>query len=320
MKSRASSWKQEVDPAFPNFIKSYLDLLESFGLPRSEGYIHIKDTEGFLEVMESKGFPGFTDYYKEDSWQGIISELSPISDELDILGGLGSIFDALDQENWGYNIKGIIHRVTESIRPESREYYRKWQRIPSPDNLQEYVHFITDMISLSFHLSTQNGDREDQSFRPNADLIQRIVFTAYEVASTLVNKEMLRTLYQEAREGNDASLFALIRVDKSAFDHEWVRTRIRKALYEGDQRFFESLGEAIKKDPLKHRRWKIELHLILRQFWYYGLYRLTMPELMQLLEDSGVTIHEDEVTFRKFIDREIKPLFKGLHVVHRKRV
>jgi hypothetical protein len=317
MKARASSWKQEVDPAFPVFIKGYLDLLESFGLPRSEGYIHIKDAEGFLEVMESKGFPGFTDYYKEDSWQGIISELSPISGELEILGELGSIFDALDQEKWGYYIKGIIYKVTENIRPESRVYYRKWQRIPSPENLQEYVHFVTDMVSLSFHFTTQGHDANDQPLRVSAHLIQRILFTSYEVASTLVNKRMLRTLYEEAREGDDNSLFALIKVDKSAFDHEWIRTRIRKALYEGDKGFFESLGEAIKKDPLMHRRVKIELHLLLWQFWYYGLYRLTIPELMHLLEDSGIKIHEDEVAFRKFIDREIKPYYKGLHLAIR---
>jgi hypothetical protein len=47
-------------------------------------------------------------------------------------------------------------------------------------------------------------------------------------------------------------------------------------------------------------------------FWFYGLYRLTIPELMELLKDSGIHIPEDEVTFRKFIDREIKPYFKGL--------
>jgi hypothetical protein len=317
MRSNKSSWKQRIDPAFPKFIKGYLDLLESFGLPRSEGYIHIKDAEGFPEVMESKGFPGFADYYKEDSWQGIIGEFSAVSEEIGAAAEIGRIFDGIDREDWQCEIQGIIHRVTEKIAPESREYYRKWQRLPSPDNLEEYVHFVTDMVSLSFHLTTQHREGEDQSFKPDAHLIQRIFFTAYEVASTLVNRQMLRTLYQEAREGDDKSLFALIRVDKSAFDHEWVRTRIRKALFEGDQGFFESLGEAIKKDPLKHRRWKIELHLILRQFWYYGLYRLTMPELMQLLEDSGIRIQEDEVTFRKFIDREIKPYFRGLDAIRR---
>jgi hypothetical protein len=313
MKARTSSWKQKIDPAFPGFIRSYVSLLDSFGLPRSEGYIQIKDTERFLEVMESKGFPGFADYYRDDSWQGIMSELAPIDVEIGIPSELNSIFDALDQESWGYNIKGIIHKVTEHIHPESREYYRRWEYIASPENRKEYVHFITDLISLSFHFTTQGYETNDQPFSMNAHLIQRILFTSYEVVSTLVNKKMLRTLYEDAREGDDNSLLALIKVDKSAFDHEWIRRRIRKALYEGDRGFFESLGEAIKKDPLKHRKMRIELHLILWQFWYYGLYRLTIPELMQLLEDSGMRIHEDEVSFRKFIDREIKPFFKGLH-------
>jgi hypothetical protein len=50
MKRTTASWKQKIDPAFPKFIRSYLSVLDSFGLPRSEGYIHMKDTEGFLQA------------------------------------------------------------------------------------------------------------------------------------------------------------------------------------------------------------------------------------------------------------------------------
>jgi hypothetical protein len=45
-----SQWQNKIEPAFPESIKSYLDLLDSFGLRRSQGYIHIRDTEGFLDV------------------------------------------------------------------------------------------------------------------------------------------------------------------------------------------------------------------------------------------------------------------------------
>jgi len=50
-------------------------------------------------------------------------------------------------------------------------------------------------------------------------------------------------LFCEAREGNDKSLFHLFQYDSTLFDHEWVRMRLRKALYLGDVKFFDELAK-----------------------------------------------------------------------------
>jgi len=45
-------------------------------------------------------------------------------------------------------------------------------------------------------------------------------------------------------------------------------------------------------------------------FWNAGLYRLTLPQIADLLRDSVMEVSEDNEILRKFIDREIKPFFK----------
>lgn len=133
----------------------------------------------------------------------------------------------------------------------------------------------------------------------------------WDTISIFVHRKGLRNLFIEARKGNDDSLFKLIQIDKTVFDHDWVRTRIRKAAYFGDWKFFENISKAINTDPLKNRKIHGDLFLILCQFWTVGLYRLTIPEIMQVFKISGVRMVYDEVNFRKFVDREIKPRFKG---------
>jgi hypothetical protein len=140
-------------------------------------------------------------------------------------------------------------------------------------------------------------------------MIKRNLFCIWNTISLIVNKKSLRELLIKARRGDDDSLFALIKVDKTLFDHDWVRLRIRKAMYSGDTDFFYSLAKAIKSDPLQTRKYKLLVFVVMIFFWKYGLYSLTVPELMQLLQDSGISIQEDEVTFRKYYDR-IQPFVK----------
>ncbi len=206
-----------------------------------------------------------------------------------------------------------MQKITQPFEKKIRNYYLHWEYIPDPEkDIKKYMHFVSDLMSLGFHMSIDSDIIEKDVKHLSAGQCQGIFHLTMEIASLLIHKKFLREIYDEAKKGNDDYLFKLIQIDKTAFDSEWVRERIRKALYEGDKQFFALLGQAVKKDPLSNRKLKIEQHLVLMHFWWYGLYRLTVPEIMQLLIDSGMKIKEDEVTFRKFIDREVRPYFKGV--------
>ncbi len=120
----------------------------------------------------------------------------------------------------------------------------------------------------------------------------------------------MKELYKKAKDGDDDSLFKLIQIDKTFFDHKWVRTRTNKAAYSGDIEFFESLGNAIKTDPLRHdsRQDRIDkLFVVIKFFWNYGLYRLSDYELHDLLISDSICselgTHENVESFIRFLQR-----------------
>jgi hypothetical protein len=50
MTSETASWKQKVDPAFPDFIKFYLEFLAITDLPGNKGYLALDDRN--LKTLE----------------------------------------------------------------------------------------------------------------------------------------------------------------------------------------------------------------------------------------------------------------------------
>jgi len=66
---------------------------------------------------------------------------------------------------------------------------------------------------------------------------------------SMTYKKTLGKLIKEARK-HDESLFNAIHLDKTLFDEDWVRKRIRKAFYSGDSKFFKRLGMEIIKPPI----------------------------------------------------------------------
>ncbi len=316
MKSKSSSWQQKIDPAFDNFIKSYLDLINVLGLTASEGYVS-EHLLIYIKAIENEGYPSFMRFYEETGVNNLINMMTDSFTMPCAFSALKPVLEKLENEEWGANINRELATLTDPLPYESKDYYLKWDYIPNPaQDIASYMHFVSDMISLMNHLTSikMEGDELPATVL-DAQMIQRILFTALEIISLSIHKRSIRELYEEAKEGDNPSLFKLIQLDKSLFDHEWARLRIRKALYLGDRQFFKSLADAIKADPLQHNKIKIERHLVLMNYWFYGLYRLSIPELMQLLEDSDIHLPEDEMTFRKFIDREIRPYYKELHLL-----
>lgn len=82
---------------------------------------------------------------------------------------------------------------------------------------------------------------------------------------------------------------------------------IRKAQLTGNALFFNNMAKAIATSPLENTKIHGELLIVLLMLWQLGLSRLSNDELVDLLENSGLTIQSDKETFRRFVAREIQP-------------
>lgn len=322
---KESSWKDKVDPAFDKLIIFFLEVLEVVKLPANEGYICISQEDPHFQMLGEKGFPDFKSYYEiknkkdflaiiRDMLSGLPGGNKPLKDLEELFSDFMTVWFGIAQKDED-TIKKVVEKILGSLKEESRYYYTKCfsvaVKITEKMNVQDQAKLVRSIISniLSlfanriFLVAEKNRDAVKQL---NPIYIQNVFFSVWNIISIVINSKTLRTLYNEARAGVDQSLFEIIQIDKTLFDHDWVRDRIRKAAYSGNKLFFQSLSKAIKDDPLKNRKLRIKEFLILTVFWELGLYRLSAGNLLELFNDCGLAKREDEITFRKFRDRFIK--------------
>lgn len=334
MSVKTTSWKQKIDPAFDKFIKLYSLFLGTIQLPGNEGYISVELSDNYLRKLETEGFPSIASMYEHDKVEDSAFDFFSMLHENFTMPEFKKIMREMKKGK--NNLPDLLLWAAEQIQEkDSREYYtKKFERFRSKSDYQKYIEnmdeiklkkwkqeIYSDLQSLQVHnvLKGIEDLRENivikrkqvvKRFNEQPRILKRSIFGTWDTISLLVHRKGLKKLFDEARKGNDESLFKLLQIDKTLFDHEWLRVKIRKASYSGDWKFFNNLSKAIKTDPLNNRKVHGDIFLILVRLWTAGLYRLTIPQMMQLFEDSGVRMRYDEINFRKFVDREIKPLFK----------
>ncbi len=328
MTSETAFWKQKIDPAFDKFIKFYLEFLQISQLPGNKGYLAL-DNRNF-RTLEIEGFPSLASIYEYDNAKETLVDLGVIMDEPLTEEDLREIKKELKKEK---NIFSLMIELAEMMQEESSKYYLEaFEILSSEETYNKYISgrketevkeivkkASSDAISFWFNwLMIPLESRKEEirksvqlrNFKYSTRMIKRNLFYTWDAISLMINGESLKELYKKAKDGNDESLFKLIQVDKTFFDHKWFRTRINKAAYSGDWNFFESLGEAIETDPLKHdsRKDRIDkLFLVIKFFWNFGLYRLSDYELHELLINDNICseleTHEDFESFQKFLQR-----------------
>ncbi len=325
MKSH-SSWKQKIEPAFDKIIGEYIDFLHEMRLPGNEGYIVLEPKDRTFTDSELEGFRIMAPLYEKDNIENAVTVLNLM---------LGNTLSKGNLKKVGREIKNprsllnMILALGEACNKESRDYYLdSFHVFTSKENFEAMLRLsdkektklgqklFSDILGLMWHhvfitgvdFMKQSQNRFDILMKGfhHKRLFRTIFFFVTDTISLIANKKSIRELYREAKNGDDESLFKLIKVDKTLFDHEWLRVRIRKAMYSGEGKFFRDLAKAIKADPLDTRHSNLEASVVLLYFWNAGLYRLTVPELMDLLKSSGIHIEQDEVSFRKVKDR-IRP-------------
>jgi len=326
---RQYSWKQKIDPAFAKFIKFYLEFLTVTHLPGNKGFLAIDDRN--LKTLDVEGFPSLASMYEHDNPEDAASDFGVLVDDTFTLDDLNEIKNEMKKKKKG--IFAFILEYAEMMQEESRKYYRSAFDIFSSE--ETYKKYIADKSEIevnelgrkaasdinSFVLNSMiipfENEKEElrkslqlRNIKYSTRMIKRHIFYTWDAISLLVNKATLKEIYRKAKEGDDESLFKLIKVDKTVFDFKWVRTRINKAAYSADWEFLDLLGEAIKEEPLKHdsRKDRVDrLFVVIKFFWNIGLYRLSDSELFDLLISdsicSNLEMYDNFESFQKFMQK-----------------
>lgn len=90
---------------------------------------------------------------------------------------------------------------------------------------------------------------------------------SFSLESLMVFGKYLNELVAEGKAGNDKAFFDAIRIDPSVMSCEVFSTRLSRAVFEQDQRFFRSLRLALKGKTEKHQtqlnRVRFAIHVLL---------------------------------------------------------
>lgn len=278
----SNSWKEKIDPAFDELIKVHMDFIKNTCIctgDKKKRYLTLDDES--LKVLERKRYPLLLKEFKQNprnlkKLTNDIITLGASPDIMHILNFFKNIarlinmnekkqskkedknkyFDALKS-----NIMGMIKGLP---REDSRNYYKKRLEIYfSPEEartfaegktqkelIKDFSEIGTDIFCLIFQTEIRGyWDPLSESYEDKkinkSNLINIGAQLMYNAISIMTYKKTLDELLEEAR-NNDESLYKAIHLDKTLFDVDWVRKRIRKAFYSGDSTFFKQLGRSIK--------------------------------------------------------------------------
>lgn len=325
-KYKKASWKDKIDPAFDEFIKKYINFLGLCHISSDYGYLCPDDKT--LKELESKNYPALDKQYdigfgeikkavpdliKLGVNKNVLVTAKPICKDISkldkyILNLYSPIPDGPSKDH--YKKRFMIDKSQKEIVAELEAIIKG----KTPDKANKIVSKIikdmnSDILSLYIHILFSNMKKLEKPLpakeRKNVNelrLTRIMLINVYNTLSLLMHKRPMKKLIEEGRNGDDKALFKAIQIDKTLFNAEWVRKRIIKAQYKGDNKFFDKLGDAIKKTPLQNDVEYVEVLLVLMFFWKMGLYRLTIPELMKLLESAGLRLQDDAGSFRKFVN------------------
>ncbi len=316
------SWKEKIDPAFDELIKVYLDFIDKSHINLNTGYLSLDDDS--LNILKEKGYPSFHkkikfDYEYNKKLTKDIIKLRASND----IEYMSKFFTAKKFEQK----KSYLFKMIQALpNKESKEYYRTFfsffeteekrksyfDRRPEIDRKRcvydSNMNILTLVKQVMFkgYWDTENDASIKRKRLDRLNLIKICLSEVFNTVSSITHKKSLDELLEEAEKGSDESLFKAIQIDKTLFDLDWLRKRIRKAFYTGDSSFFKKLGTAIEKTSLENDIEYTKLNSVLISFWKLGLCKLNNQELWELLKSCGIIVQEDPETFRKHVNRLIE--------------
>ncbi len=319
---KSNSWKEKIDPAFDELIKVYLDFIDRSRINTNTGYSCLDDDS--LNFLKEKGYPSLHkkleyDYEYSKKLTKDIIKLGATNDIEYIM----KFFTAKKFDQRKSYLFKMIHALPND---ESKEHYRTFfSFFESEEKLKSYfnrkpeielkrclydvvMNILTLMLQVMYkgYWNTENDESLKRKRLGRLTLLKIGLSEVFNAISSLTHKKSLYELLEDAENGNDESLFKAIHIDKTLFDLDWVRKRIRKAFYAGDSYFFKKLGTAIEKMPLENDIEYTKLNSVLISLWELGLCKLNNQELWELLKSCGIIVQDDPESFRKHVNRLIE--------------
>ncbi len=277
MSKEVTSWKDKVDPALADQVKAFVE---------------------FLKLSEEPDY--------ENSEELLIRSLV-VSHTMLITCLLKRLF--VDCHVALLMTSLVIENIKNSSIKSFKIFYEGKEEITLLVDFFKSMSSV-DVSGIEHDIKKQELFAFELEQKITPEMILYITFSVLNLVSTLIDKKSLKTLYEEARDGNETSLFTLIRYDKTLFDHEWFRERILKEMLLSNSIFFEKLGDAIKSEPLISKHGQVKLKFILFVFWDAVFSKLTYKQQIELLDYIGVEVPVSFDGYKKLIKREITPLFK----------
>lgn len=313
------SWKEKIDPAFDEIIKIYIDFIDMSHINVNSGYLCLDDDS--LNFLKKEGYPSFHKKIKFDYEYN--KKLTKDIIKLGASNDIEYILKFFTAKKFEQKKSYLFKMINALPNKESKEYYRTFfdffeteeklesyfDRRPERDRKRcEYdvgMNFLTlvNQVMYKGYWDTENDESIKRKRLDRLNLIKISLSRVFNTVSSITHKKSLYELLAEAEKGNDESLFKAIQIDKTLFDLDWLRKRIRKAFYAGDSSFFKKLGMAIEKTPLENDIEYTKLNSVLISFWGLGLCKLNNQELWELLKSCGIIVQDDPESFRKHVNR-----------------
>ncbi|MFA5779326.1 MAG: hypothetical protein WC947_04250 [Elusimicrobiota bacterium] len=99
-------------------------------------------------------------------------------------------------------------------------------------------------------------------------LLTELKYLFYYILSIVNYKTHINVLYRDAKNGNNDSLFKLIKIDPSIICTEFVKIRIQKAEIDNDHYFFTKLSSTLKKHNKIYSKDKYAIAVIVGTLMY----------------------------------------------------
>lgn len=321
--SHKNRWKDKIDPAFDSMIKTYVEFLENCEkVPISD--ISLEEVLNKAVLNNPIWHSAYVEDRPPDEVIQLVKNVAVMDDDiLDIFHYTGEskkeyfdkclkIADVLPEESKAFYVKELQSFINNpSVNPPFTLF-----ETPSKDNMDFYSVIASFclrhiFIRLEKIRDIEVFDEEVEVFK-KSEVINYFVGVIYTILTSVAYQRTLRNLLIKFREGDDRSLYKAISIDKTLLFCKEVMERIFRAQVSGDHGFFKELGKAISADPFNDIKAPGKLFPVLIFFWSFGLYRLSRPELHDLLVQSDViSKHYSPDALEKFLQRFILPYFRN---------
>lgn len=324
-----NGWKEKIDPAFDKAIKNYIVLIKQIENIPNDGQIKFDgELKNFINENLDYSKPGKVDF---NEIVDIVKENGFANDiALNVIFQLSN--PSCDLKKLFENCNKLVEKLPEE---ESRQFYRKKfnefitdDSIKPPFSLSEkHVDFLSIISSLLIRNFLTGIDKtiekeitkEDIEMLKNPMLLKICISMIHTFFYHIAYQKNLIQIVNGINNGNDESLFKAIRIDKSVMYAKPVMERITKAQINGDKEFLNSLGNAIKTNPLEKIGQHGKVYSVITFFWLSGLYKLKHYELYCLLESCGLNPPPYPDGFDKFMKRHIRSIFNNITPNQRQR-